>query len=202
MSVRFSMQLQQVLPGSAVLTIGKQRVGLSSTLPQVTLPQWYAVFTFAKHEKRVFAHCQQRQIEAFLPLYQVRHKWKNRCTVDLQLPLFPCYFFVQIAAQNRRRVLEVPGVVSIVSAGRELLPVPGDYIRSLRDGLLAHRIEPCSDAVVGATVRITKGPFAGEAGVLERTKNGLRVILRMEMLSRSISVEVGTAEIEWDRHLS
>lgn len=202
MSARCSMQLGQVLPGSAILTTGEQALRLSSALPHSTLPNWYAVFTFAKHEKRVFAHCEQRQIEAFLPLYQARHKWKNRCTVDLQLPLFPCYFFVQIAPQNRRRVLEVPGVVSIVSSGRELLPVPGDYIRALRDGLLVHRIEPCSNPGVGTTVRITKGPFAGEAGVLERTKNGLRVILRIEMLSRSISVEVGAEEIEWNRHLS
>lgn len=191
------IQLGRDLAGSAAAANGKQ--GLGSSL---TLPQWYAVFTFANHEKRVFTHCQQRQIDAFLPLYQARHKWKNRCTVDLQLPLFPCYFFVQIASQNRRRVLEVPGVVSIVSSGRELLPVPDDYIRSLRDGLLVHRIEPSLDAVVGDPVRITKGPFAGAAGVLERSKNGLRVVLRMKMLSRSISVEVGAGEIEWARHLS
>lgn len=192
-----NIQLGRDLAGSAAAANGKQCLGSN-----LTLPPWYAVFTFANHEKRVFAHCQQRQIEAFLPLYKTRHKWKNRCTVDLQLPLFPCYFFVQIAPQNRRRVLEVPGVVSIISSGRELLPVPEDYIRSLREGLLVHRIEASSGAVVGDAVRITKGPFSGAAGVLERSKNGLRVVLRMKMLLRSISVEVGAEEIEWDRHVS
>lgn len=39
-------------------------------------------------------------------------------------------------------------------------------------------------------------PGAGAEGVLERHKNGLRVVLRLEMLARSISLEVGATEIE------
>ena len=166
-------------------------------------PKWYAVFTMARHEKRVFAQCEQRRIEAFLPLYKAKHRWKNRCTVDVELPLFPSYSFVRIDPQSRVQVLQIPGVVWIVSSGRQLQPLPDDCINSLRDGLLAHRIEPYSEVAVGDWVRITSGPMAGAEGILERRKNALRVILKLGMLDRSVAVEVGASEIEGcDIHIS
>lgn len=166
------------------------------SLPSPQLIQWFAVFSFPNHEKRVSAHCEQRQIECFLPLYKARRKWKNRCTVDLELPLFPNYLFVRIAPRNRVRVLELPGVVSMVSFAGQLLPVPEDYVTALRDGLLMYKIEPHPNVEVGELVRIKTGPLAGAEGILERRKNDLRVVLRLEMLARSVSVEVAAAEIE------
>ena len=77
------------------------------------VPRWYAVFTLARHEKRVFAQCEQRQIESFLPLYKVKHRWKNRCTVDLELPLFPSYSFVRIDARERVPRRSVAGVTAL-----------------------------------------------------------------------------------------
>jgi transcription antitermination factor NusG len=50
---------------------------------------------------------------------------------------------------------------------------------------------------VGDLVRIKTGPMTGAEGVLERRKNDLRVVLKLEMLARSVSVEVGAEEIEW-----
>ena len=166
-------------------------------VPSTYQPKWYAVFTLPRHEKHVLAQCLDRQIESFLPLYKVKHRWKNRCTVDLEMPLFPCYSFIRIEPQARVHVLQLRGVVSIISSGREPLPVPDQDINSLRDGLLVHRIEPHPEVAVGDRVRIKTGPMAGAEGILERRKNGLRVIVKLEMLARSISVEVGSDEIDW-----
>jgi transcription antitermination factor NusG len=151
----------------------------------------------SNHEKRVVGRCQQRQLESFLPLYRVKRKWKNRCTVDLDLPLFPNYFFVRIVPRDRVRILELAGVVSIVSSGGQPLPLTDEYIASLQQGLLAHKIEPHPDLEVGELVRITTGPLAGAEGILERRKNDFRVVLKLEMLARSVSVEVAASEIEW-----
>lgn len=160
------------------------------------VPRWYAVFTMARHEKKIAWHLGQREIESFLPLYKAKHRWKNRCTVALELPLFPNYLFVRINPQERLRVLSVPSVVSIVSAGREPLPVADQYITGLRDGLLTYRIEPHPGLDVGDRVRITRGSMAEMVGVLERQKNGFRVVLRLEMIGRSVAVEVDLADIE------
>jgi transcription antitermination factor NusG len=159
-------------------------------------PGWYAVFTMARHEKQIARHLGQRQIESFLPLYKTKHRWKNRCTVSLELPLFPNYLFVRIDPGERLRVLRVPRVLSIVSRGREPSPVPDHYITRLRDGLLTPGIEPHPGLEVGDKVRITTGAMAGMEGVLDRRKNGCRVVLRLEMIGRSIAVEVDAEDIE------
>jgi len=157
--------------------------------------QWYAVFTMPRHEKRIVTHCRGRNIESFLPLYHVRHRWKNRCNATVELPLFPNYCFVHIGPQERGKVLRLPGVMYIVSSGRELLPIPDEYINSLRDGLLAYRIEPHPNVEAGDRVCITRGPMKGMEGILDRNKNGVRVIIRLEMIGRSVAVEVGAEEI-------
>jgi transcription antitermination factor NusG len=50
---------------------------------------------------------------------------------------------------------------------------------------------------VGNRVRITTGPMTGMEGILERQKNELRVVLQLEMIGRSVSVEVGAEEVEF-----
>ena len=161
------------------------------------IPGWYAAFTFPRHEKRVVEHCAERQIESFLPLYRVKHRWKNRCTATVELPLFPNYLFVRIDPAERDQVLKLPGVLWIVSSGRQLSPVPDDYITWLRSGLLAHQIEPHPRVEVGDRVCITTGPMAGMPGILDRQKNKLRVVITLEMIGRSVAVEVGAEEISY-----
>lgn len=160
------------------------------------VPRWYAVFTMARHEKQIAWHLGQREIESFLPLYKTKRRWKNRCTVALELPLFPNYVFVRIDLQERLRVLKIPSVVSIVSVGREPLPVEDHYITGLRAGLLTHEIEPHPGLDVGDWVRITNGAMADMVGVLDRQKNAFRVVLSLEMIGRSVAVEVDVASIE------
>jgi transcription antitermination factor NusG len=159
--------------------------------------RWYATFVMSRHEKRLAGHCSERQIESFLPLYQVRHRWKNRCMATVDLPLFPNYVFMRIERQQRVQVLNLPGVLSIVSSGREMLPISDEYMTSLRDGLLAHRIKPHPNVEVGDRVCITTGPMVGMEGILCRQKNELRVVVRLEMIGRSVAVEVGAEDISY-----
>ena len=77
-----------------------------------------------------------------------------------------------------------------------MLPIPDEYMNSLREGLLLYRMEPHPGLALGCRVRISQGPMAGAVGILERDKNNFRVVLKLEMLARSVAVEVGAAEIE------
>jgi len=167
---------------------------------EIQAAKWFAVFTLPNHEKRVSQHCQHRLIEFFVPLYKVKHRWKNRQTAILERPLFPGYLFVRIPSRHRVQVLELPGVVSIVSSAGQLLPLPDEYVTNLRNGLLMNKVQPHANVDVGEAVRIVCGAFAGAEGILERRKNDLRVVLRLEMLARSVSVEVDASEIEGIYH--
>lgn len=158
--------------------------------------KWFAVFTMSRHEKQIAFHLCRREIESFLPLYRTKRRWKNRRTVEMELPLFPNYIFVRIDPQERIRVLRLPSVVSIVSSAGEPLPVPDRYVSWLRNKLLINGIEPHPGLEVGDRVRITAGAMTGMIGVLDRQKAGFRVVLRLEIIRRSVAVEVDLAEIE------
>jgi transcription antitermination factor NusG len=157
---------------------------------------WFAVFTTSRHEKRVEEHFQVRGIESFLPLYRMRRQWKDRSKGIIQIPLFPNYIFVRIGRSGRIPVLEVPGVLFVVGDGRESMSVSESYIHFLREGLQQEKIEPYPYLAIGSNVRICSGMMAGMEGVLLRKKNDFRVILTLQMIRKSIKVEVGLHEIE------
>jgi transcription antitermination factor NusG len=103
---------------------------------------WYAAYTNSHHEKRVASHFAGRQIESFLPLYSALHRWRNRCQMNIELPLFPNYVFVRIDPRERVRVLEVPGVLRLVGFGGILAQLPNFEIEAHRSGLGQRKIEP------------------------------------------------------------
>jgi transcription antitermination factor NusG len=159
--------------------------------------RWFAVYTSARHEKRIAEHFGQRQIEHFLPLYHVQHKWKNGCNAKLELPLFPGYIFVRIQPNKRVPVLEVPGVLSIVSGtGCDAAPLADSDINTLRAGLSVRRAEPHPLLVIGQRVRIRSGALAGLEGIVLRRKSGFRVVLTLNLTMQSIAVEVNSEELE------
>jgi transcription antitermination factor NusG len=158
--------------------------------------QWFAVYTTPRHEKAVARHFKVRQLEAFLPLYRSLHRWKNGCRVSVDQPLFPSYVFVSLQRGDYIRALQTPGVVCLVGRGREPAPLPTYEIESLRSGLALRHFEPHPYLVAGKRVRIHSGALAGLMGVLVRKKNHLRVVLSLDLIMQSASVEIGIEEIE------
>lgn len=157
---------------------------------------WFAAYTNSHHEKRVASLFTERQIESFLPLYSTRHRWRNRCTMNLEWPLFRNYVFVRIDPRERVRVLEVPGVLWLVGFGRSLAPLPDFEIETLRSGLGRRKIEPHPYLVIGERVRIKVGPMMGMEGVLIRKKNNFRVVLALDVIMQCVAVEVDAEDLE------
>jgi transcription antitermination factor NusG len=160
-------------------------------------PQWFAVYTSPRHEKRVDQHLDLRGIERYLPLYRAHRKWSDGSKVTLDLPLFPGYIFVYIRRAERVRVLEVPGVLAIVSGvRRDPAPLPDAEVNAMRSGLHLRRVEPHHLLTVGQRARIRTGALAGMEGVVVRQKNSLRVVLTMDLIMQSVAVEVDARELE------
>ena len=159
-------------------------------------PQWFALYTCANQERRVAAQLEARGVEHFLPLYRSRRNWKDR-RVFLDLPLFPGYVFARFEWLERVRVLQARGMVRIVGANGRPCPLPEKDIEALRIGIVgALRFEPHPYLTTGARVRILQGPLAGVTGILVRKKNSCRVVLSVDLIARSVAVEVDAAGIE------
>jgi transcription antitermination factor NusG len=156
---------------------------------------WYAAYTYANHEKRVAAEMGARGIERFLPLYSSMRRWKDR-RVNLELPLFPGYVFVRLPLSERLRVAQIPSVVRLVGFGGLPTALPDTEMEILRTGLgQSLRAEPHPFLTVGRRVRITAGPFAGLEGVLKRKQSSLRVVVTLELIQRSVAVDVDAADV-------
>jgi transcription antitermination factor NusG len=158
--------------------------------------KWFAVYTSSRHEKCVVRHFTERHIESLLLLYQKVHHWTKRSRVSLDLPLFPNYVFVHIVPQQRSSVLAVPGVLGMVGRGHNPSALPDGEIQSLRLGLERGKFEPHPYLAAGERVRIKAGSMEGMEGILLRKKNELRVVLSLDLIKRSVAVEVDAENIE------
>jgi len=158
--------------------------------------RWYAIYTTARHERVVARHLGERSIETFLPLYRSFHRWKDRRKL-VESALFPSYVFVRIAIEERLRVLEVPGVVHIVGSKGHFPPLPEPEITALRNGLENQvYAEPHPYLKVGRKVRVVRGPMSGAEGILTRKKDKYRVVISIDVLMRSVAVEIDGSDLE------
>jgi transcription termination/antitermination protein NusG len=159
-------------------------------------PRWYAAYTSANHEKRVREQLEQRCVASFLPVYETVRRWKDR-RMRLQLPLFPGYVFVRMALVDRLRVLQIPSVVRLVGFNGHPSPLADEEIEGLKMGLVAGVLaEPHPFLTAGRRVRIKSGPLVGRQGVLLRRKGAFRVVLSIEVIMRSIVVDVDAKNVE------
>ncbi|MGE5206683.1 MAG: transcription termination/antitermination protein NusG [Chlamydiota bacterium] len=157
---------------------------------------WYAAYTRSRHEKVVAEALQQRTVEHFLPLYETVRKWKNG-RFKVQLPLFPGYLFVHIALRDRLRVLQVPGVVRLVGFNGVPAPLPQVELEIIRSALSkGAEAEPHPYLRVGQRVRITSGPMEGLQGILLRRRGRPRVVVSVDLIMRSVALDIDAAQVE------
>jgi transcription antitermination factor NusG len=156
---------------------------------------WYAAYTSSRHEKTVAEHLRQRDVECFLPLYETVRRWNNG-RHRVQLPLFPSYVFVRMGVRDKLRVLQVPGLAQVVTCQGAPVALPDAEIETLRSALAAGLpAQPYRYLNVGSRVEICHGPLQGMRGVLLRHQGQFRVVLSVEMIMRSILVEVEASDV-------
>ena len=160
---------------------------------------WYAVYTSPRHEKSAARQIQSRLIENFLPLYRASRSLHGRRS-RFEYPLFPGYLFAHISRGERLAVLTSPGVIRLVGTAGHPTPIPDQEIEALRKLLTSHRAEPVAYMTRGKRVRFADGPWSGLEGTVARTKAGARVVVSIDLIMRSISVEVDSDQLELLTH--
>src|ERR1700733_12083236 len=133
-------------------------------LPGKWQPEWFAAYTMSRHEKRIASHCERIGIEPFLPLFTSQRSWKNRTTIDLEMPLFPNYLFVRLLPQDHGPLMRLPGLLSIVGNALGPVVIPDGDMELLRRVIAFKSIAPHPLLTTGDKVRVTAGPLAGLIG--------------------------------------
>ena len=94
------------------------------------------------------------------------------------------------------RVLEVPGFVRLVGFNSLPCALPdcdiNKMMEALSEGVLA---EPYPYLTVGTRVEIRNGPMKGMTGILVRRRNKYRVVISVDLIMRSMIVEVEAGDV-------
>ncbi len=157
---------------------------------------WYALFTRHQHEKSVALALSNKSHEVYLPLYRSLRQWQDRAK-QIWLPLFPCYVFIREGMDRQFQIVTTPGVLYIVGWGGRPTVVPHaqiDAIGRIIESCL--RVETHPYLQCGDRVRVKTGPLMGLEGILTRQKGVSQLIVSMEMLGRSVAVEIDVLNVE------
>jgi transcriptional antiterminator NusG len=157
---------------------------------------WWVAHTRSRHEKALADELARMGVFCYLPL--CRRVTRSRATQRVSrsiVPVFPGYLFFVADEEQRYRVLRTNHVA-------RTLPVPdaATLIRQLRQVDLAVRSgEPIARSArlaAGDRVRVVAGPLVGLEGVVTRWRSRLRIVLNVEILGQSASVEVDADLVE------
>lgn len=176
------------------------KLPLSAAAPRVAdTPQWYAIHTRAKHEKRVAAELQTKGIETYVTLSREVHRWSDRSKA-LEVPLFPCYAFVRAIAvvEVQATVLQHPSVLRWLGFQGRPVAIPEEEILAIQTVLRSGvPVEPHAFVNSGDRVRIRGGSLDGVEGVLiEDEKNERKLVVSVELVGRSVAISLHNYNLE------
>jgi transcription antitermination factor NusG len=162
---------------------------------------WFAIQTRSKHERVVSNYLANRGVTHYLPTLVEIRRWSDR-RKKVECPLFPGYLFVQIIAENERRVevLRAPGIVRFVGPGHEGSVIPSSQIESVRK-LINDNLPWTSYPFLpflksGQRVRLRGGALDQVEGIFLRRGSEGTLIVSIDAIQRSLAVSIQGYDIE------
>ncbi len=151
---------------------------------------WFAILTRTGREKTANLLLENAGYECFLPISKYMRRWSDRMK-EVEVPLFPGYLFCRMNPHNRLPVLMTPWVIQIVGIGKTPIPVAEEEIAAIqRVGKSGLSTMPWPYLQVGQVARIEDGPLRGMTGIVIKIKSGLKLVLSVNLLQRSVAVEI------------
>jgi len=160
--------------------------------------RWFAVWTRSRQEKSAASMLTALGIPHFLPLKPEIHQWSDR-KQTVTVPLFSGYLFVRmdLVRDSRLRVLNTSGIVGLVGNQSGPVPIPDQQIDDIR-AILEARVECAVVPLLneGDRVRVFRGALAGVEGRLVQSNSSSRVSISIEMIHKSLLVNVSSHDVE------
>ncbi len=151
---------------------------------------WFAILARTGREKLATLHLENAGYECYLPVIKFPRQWSDRVK-EIEVPLFSGYLFCRMNPNDRLPVLMAPGVIQIVGVGKTPVPVDEEEIAAIqRVGKSCLSTMPWPYLKVGHVVQIEDGPLRGISGIVIKIKSGLKLVLSVNLLQRSIAVEI------------
>ena len=159
-------------------------------------PCWYVLYTRPKFEWKVADEICELNMESYLPYRIMLRRWSDRIK-KIKDPLFPNYVFARLNINEKSKVLQIPGVVKFVSFDDKPVYLKDYEIENIR------RIQSADSAIKqesfyceGDKVRVISGAFAGIEGILLKSINEKRLVIKFPIIKQAVSVEIDSQFVE------
>jgi transcription antitermination factor NusG len=177
-----------VVPAVCLLGQSAKFETMHTASPRV--PLWYALSLRSRYEKKAYQALFDEGVDAYLPLVEEMHIWSDRKKKVFE-PLFRGYLFVRTDLRNRTKILKTDGVVRFVGAGNRPSPIPERQIDWVRIAARnPSKVSRESYLSTGQRVKVINGPFQGIEGMIMKVKGSTRLVLSLDCIAQSISVEI------------
>lgn len=139
---------------------------------ELTKPNWYAIYTRTRWEKKVVRQLDEKGIEHYCPLVKVERQWSDRRKIILE-PLFSGYVFVRVNEKDTTPVRKIDGCINFVYWLSKPALIRAEEIDAIRQFLLDHeRVQVEKTRVnLDDRVKIVNGPFMDKEGKVVGVKS-------------------------------
>jgi transcription antitermination factor NusG len=160
--------------------------------------QWYAIYTRANGEKKLFDYLQEKSIECYLPMRKVLKVWSDR-KKWVEEPLFRCYIFVKVSYKEFFTALNTPGAVCYISFGGRAQSIPEVQINNVRSFLAQsdHEVTLSYERIQkGVNVEVLHGTLKGITGEVINIYGQTRLVIRIDSMNCSLQVNISREEVK------
>jgi transcription antitermination factor NusG len=163
--------------------------------PEANALPWWAMYTLARHEKKLMRELVSKEIPFFGPTIGRRYRAPNgrlRTSVE---PLFPNYVFV-CGEELARYTAVCTGIVSRWMS----VPEPRAFVadlKQIRDLIATNApLAPERRVEAGQKVRVRNGAFKGFEGIVIRRENEIRLLIHVRYMGQGASVALDDCQVD------
>ncbi len=154
---------------------------------------WYVLKVRTRGEMAVVKALRDRGFAPYCPTQEERRRYQDRMKV-VSSAVFPGYVFCQFEIQKRLPILCTPGVEYIVGFAGTPIAIPEEELLHVGRMIQAGG-NALPGMVRGQRVRVTHGPLQGVEGVLVQDSTGNRLVVSIELLNQSASLQVDRDQV-------
>lgn len=157
---------------------------------------WLVLYIKSRAEKKVADELQANGFSVFCPLKTEISQWSDR-KKKIQRPYFSSYVFVQSALNDRRAILETPGVVNFVYWLGKPAIIKEEEMQNVisffeQNKHIAMSLDMLNE---GKEVSIQQGAFKGSKGlIIKKTKRWLTLEIASLGLKFKVQVAKNTVQ--------
>jgi transcription antitermination factor NusG len=156
---------------------------------------WFAIQVRPRYEFVTARILRSKGYEEFVPTYHSLRQWSDR-RKEIEVPLFTGYVFCKYDPRIQTPIVTTAGAIRIVGTSKGVSRIEGYEMQAIQTMVQSEmKAQPCPYLAVGDQLRIGRGPLSGLEGILKSQGNQCCLVLSVNLIQASISVEIDSSDI-------